>query len=500
MATKMQQDTQYIEDLKQRGWEVIVGLEMHAQLATKSKLFSPASNRFGDEPNTNIHPICLGLPGTLPTLNKEAVRMAVTLGCALGSTIAPISRFDRKSYFYPDSPRNFQITQFYKPILLGGKLFDEESGLTFPLDRAHLEDDAGMLKHFQGWAGVDYNRAGAPLIEIVSEPCIHSPYQARRYVTTLREALLYLGVSNCNLERGEIRFDVNVSVRPVGESTLRPKAEIKNMNSITNMEAALQSEIDRQIALYESNPEKDPAEVMPQTTYRYDPDRKETVRMRAKETASDYRYFPEPDLPPVLIDQAFIDRIASNLPELAPQKKHRYKTTLGLSDYQIQTLLDDLEICRFFEEALKQICSPSKLASSLVNWITVEFLGRLNEKHLSFKESEIRPSDVAQLVNMIDHGDITGKIAKKIADEMVALPGTAPEQIISSNPNYRPVDNIDQITTWIDDVLAQNPTAMEDYKNGKNKAYGFLVGQVMAKSRGAAKPDTVNRILKEKLL
>lgn len=492
-------DQEFTLELEKKGWQAVIGLEMHAQLATKSKLFSPAANRFGDEPNTNIHPICLGLPGTLPKLNKEAVRMAVMLGCALGSKIASKSRFDRKSYFYPDSPRNFQITQFYEPILTGGSLLDEESGMHFAIDRAHLEDDAGMLKHFQGWAGVDYNRAGAPLIEIVSTPCMHSPYAARRYVTALREILLYLGVSKANMERGEIRIDVNVSVRVIGEEGFRPKAEIKNMNSITNMQLALCSEIQRQIALYEQNPSKDPQEVMPQTTYRYDPDRKETIRMRSKETAADYRYFPEPDLPAILIDAPFIERIAATLPELAKDKKERYKTTLGLSQYQIQTLLDDLSICHFFEQALKHICSPAKLASSLVNWITVEFLGRINERQLSLQESGVKPAYVAQLVNMIDHGDITGKIAKKIADEMVECPEKSPEQIIASNPNYRPVDDQTQIETWVKEVLESNPAAIEDFKMGKKKAYGFLVGQVMAKSRGAAKPDTVNRLLQEKL-
>lgn len=494
-----QLDQDFIQKLEDKGWQAVIGLEMHAQLATKSKLFSPAANRFGAEPNTNIHPICLGLPGTLPKLNKEAVRMAVMLGCALGSKIAPRSRFDRKSYFYPDSPRNFQITQFYEPIITGGSVTDEESGLQFAIDRAHLEDDAGMLKHFHGWAGVDYNRAGAPLIEVVSMPCMHSPYAARRYVTALREVLLYLGVSHANMERGEIRIDVNISVRKIGEQTLRPKAEIKNMNSISNMESALHSEISRQIALYEQHPDKSPEEVMPQTTFRYDPDRKETIRMRTKESAADYRYFPEPDLPAILIDAPFIERISATLPELAREKKQRYKSTLHLSDYQIQTLLDDLSICRFFEKALKQICSPEKLASSLVNWITVEFLGRVNEKQLSLEESGVKPGHVAQLVNMIDHGDITGKIAKKIADEMVASPEKSPEQIIESNPNYRPVDNKEQIETWVQEVLDANPSAVTDYKGGKNKAYGFLVGQVMAKSRGAAHPETVNKLLKERL-
>ena len=480
-------------------WEAVIGLEAHAQLDTQSKLFSPAPSRFGDEPNTNVDPISLGLPGTLPKLNKDAVRRAVALGCALGAQIAPYSRFDRKSYFYPDSPRNYQITQFYKPILWGGSITDEESGRCFALDRAHLEDDAGMLKHFHEFAGVDYNRAGMPLIEIVSKPCIHTPQQARRYLLTLKQILQYMGVCQANMERGELRIDANISVRRQGEQELRPKAEIKNMNSVSNLEAALEQEIKRQIALYEAHPDQEPTELMGQTTYRWDPDRRDTVKMRAKESAADYRYFPDPDLPPIVLDQAFITKIEQSLPELPRLKKARFQKTLSLTSYQIETLMDERAICLFFEEALKETSSPTKMASSLCNWITVELMGRLHEKGLRLSESKIKPEHMAQLVNMLEHGQITGKIAKKVADDMVAHPGTSPNKIVAENSDYRPINDPSQIEAWVDEVLREQAQAAQDFLHGKGKAYGFLVGQVMALSRGKADPELVNRLLKEKL-
>lgn len=482
-------------------WEVIIGLETHAQLNTQTKLFSPAPNRFGDEPNTNIHPVCLGLPGTLPVLNKEAVRKAVQIGCALGSKISTFSRFDRKSYFYPDSPRNFQITQFYHPILLGGEIRTvlDDQFISFEIERAHLEDDAGMLKHFQSFAGIDYNRAGAPLIEIVSKPCMHSPKEARAYISALKSILEYIGASECNMEEGHLRIDVNVSVRPYGETTLRPKAEIKNMNSITNLELALQAEIDRQIALYESHPLENPQTLMKQATYRWDPELKQTIKMRSKETAADYRYFPEPDIPAIKIDDAFIQKIRQTLPELPQEKKERFIQKLHLSEYQADTLISDKKLCIFYESGISSLSNAEKLAQSLCNWVCVEFVGRFSEHNKGLTSSGISPKDIAQLVNMIDSGIITGKIAKKVADEMCEHIGVSPEKIVSENPDYRPVSDQSQIEQWVREVLAQNPQAIEDYRAGKGKAYGFLVGQVMAKSRGKADPSVVNALLKENL-
>ncbi|NCF70496.1 MAG: Asp-tRNA(Asn)/Glu-tRNA(Gln) amidotransferase subunit GatB, partial [Chlamydiales bacterium] len=282
-----------------KDWEIIIGLEIHVELNTQSKLFSPAANRFGDEPNNNIGVVCTGQPGALPVLNKEAVKKAVQIGLALQANINLLSKFDRKSYFYPDSPRNFQITQLDKPIVMGGEVKCEVEGeeKIFQINRAHLEDDAGMLKHFSKFAGVDYNRAGVPLLEIVSEPCLHSAKDASAYAQAIRSIVQYVGASDCNMEEGSLRFDANISVRKRGEEGLRNKIEVKNMNSFSNLELAIEQETIRQINLYNRYSDKDPSEVIEQATYRWDPEQQTTVLMRKKEDAEDYRYFPEPDLP-----------------------------------------------------------------------------------------------------------------------------------------------------------------------------------------------------------
>ena len=358
-------------------WETVIGLEIHSELNTKSKLFSVAPNRFGDEPNTNITEVCTGMPGALPVLNKEAVRKAVQLGCALQAEVAKFSKFDRKSYFYPDSPRNFQITQFDQPIVLGGHVVAEVDGeeKTFEIDRVHLEDDAGMLKHYSGFAGVDYNRAGVPLVEIVSKPCIHTPKEAVAYAMAIKAILQYLDASDCNMEEGSLRFDANISVRIKGEEGLRNKAEIKNMNSFYNMQMALESEIKRQIKLYEDNPDASPDELMGQATYRWDPEKKETIMMRRKEHADDYRYFPEPDLVPIVLTEEYIENIRAALPELPLQRERRYVKDLQLAPDAAFVLTSDKLLADYFEEALK-ICNRPRLTC---NWLIVEFAGRFKE-------------------------------------------------------------------------------------------------------------------------
>ena len=306
-------------------WQPVIGLEIHAQLNTNSKLFSSAANHFGDEPNTNISTVCTGQPGALPVLNKKAVHKAVLFGCAVNSEISLSSQFDRKSYFYPDSPRNFQITQFYKPILIGGTIVADVGGSLkhFSINRSHLEDDAGTLKHFSTFTGVDYNRAGVALIEIVSDPCMHTPKEAVAYSMAIKAILEYLDVSDCNMDEGSFRIDCNISVRRKNEQILRTKIEIKNLNSFNNMEMALESEIRRQIREYTLHPQKDFYEVISQGTYRFDPEKKETILMREKEDADDYRYFPEPDLPPILLKEEEIQAIKANLPELPYQRYNR---------------------------------------------------------------------------------------------------------------------------------------------------------------------------------
>lgn len=475
-------------------WEAVIGLEIHVQLNTKSKLFSSAPNHFGDDPNTNITEVCTGLPGSLPVLNKEAVKKAVQFGCAVRGEIAKYSRFDRKSYFYPDSPRNFQITQFSHPIVLGGKLTTEMNGkeVSFKIDRAHLEDDAGMLKHFTHFSGVDYNRAGCPLIEIVSEPCMHSPEEAVAYATAIKAILEYLDVSDCNMEEGSLRIDTNISVRPKGEKALRNKIEIKNMNSFSFMEIALKAEIHRQIEAYLANPELAPEKVIMQETHRFDP-KKGIVLMRSKETAKDYRYFPEPDLPPIFLTQEFIEKIAADLPELPLDRKRRYVKEFNLAEHQAFNLVADKTVADYFEAALKS-CSNAK---SLSNWLLVEFPGRLKDLGKTVISQGISPSHVAELVNLIELGTITGKIAKSVADEMVAHPEKKPSQIVAENPDYQTLNNQDEIKGYVAEVLAANPDSIRDYKSGREKAFAFLVGQVMKLCKGKASPQLVNELLKE---
>lgn len=478
-------------------WEPVIGLEIHVQLNTKSKLFSSAPNRFGDEPNTNISVVCTGQPGALPVLNKEAVRKAVQFGLSVGSDIALVSKFDRKSYFYPDSPRNFQITQFEKPILSGGTVtaFVEGETKTFRINRAHLEDDAGMLKHFTTFAGVDYNRAGAPLIEIVSEPCIHSAKEASAYASAIRSIMLYLDVSDGNMEEGSLRVDVNISVRPKGSKELRPRIEIKNMNSFSFLEMAVESEMKRQVALYENNPNAAPEELITPGTYRWDPETKETVLMRRKESADDYRYFPEPDLVPVVLTAQYIEEIKNSLPELPYDRYNRYLADLKLTPYAASLLINDKPLCDYFEEALKILPSPRLLC----NWITVEFTGRLKESGQTLNSLKIPPAHVAKLVEMIESGQITGRIAKQVADDMVQSPGLDPETIVKQNPDYSPVSDTSEIEPIVDQVLNENPQSIADYKAGREKAFAFLVGQVMKLTRGKASPAVVNALILKKI-
>lgn len=478
-------------------WEAVIGLEIHVELNTKSKLFSQAPNHFGDEPNTNITEICTGQPGALPVLNKEAVRKAVQFGCAIQAEIAKFSKFDRKSYFYPDSPRNFQITQYDQPIVKGGTVIAEVDGeeKSFAVNRVHLEDDAGMLKHFSTFAGVDYNRAGCPLIEIVSEPCIHTPQEAVAYAMMVKAILQYIDVSDCNMEEGSLRIDTNVSVRPKGEKGLRNKIEIKNMNSFSFMEMALKSEIHRQIEEYLHNPDVPSDQVIQQATYRWDPEKKETVLMRRKETADDYRYFPEPDLVPIILTDAYIEETRQSLPELPLQRERRYVRDFNLSRHQAFILISEKALADYFEQAL-QTCSNAR---SLANWLLVEFVGRLKDSGESILSVGIKPEHVATLIHLIDQGKITGRIAKSVADDMVARPGIDPAIIVADNPDYQPLNDQAEIERYVDKVLVENEQSIADYKAGRDKAFAFLVGQVMKLCRGKASPQLVNALLKERI-
>ena len=478
-------------------WQPVIGLEIHAQLNTNSKLFSSAANHFGDEPNTNISTVCTGQPGALPVLNKKAVHKAVLFGCAVNSEISLSSQFDRKSYFYPDSPRNFQITQFYKPILIGGTIVADVGGSLkhFSINRSHLEDDAGTLKHFSTFTGVDYNRAGVALIEIVSDPCMHTPKEAVAYSMAIKAILEYLDVSDCNMDEGSFRIDCNISVRRKNEQILRTKIEIKNLNSFNNMEMALESEIRRQIREYTLHPQKDFYEVISQGTYRFDPEKKETILLRDKEDAEDYLYFLEPDLPPIVLKEEEIQAIKANLPELPYQGYNRYLQELELPVSSAAFLINDKKLADYFEEALRTCPSPK----SVCNWMIVEFAGRFKDTGNSLICSGIQPGDVGKLVKLIESNTITGKIAKSVADDMFKSPGTDPEQIVKQNPDYQPLQDISSITVLVEKVLENNPQSIADFHAGKARAFDFLVGQVMKLCKGKASPSIVTKILTKKL-
>ncbi|MBT3394067.1 MAG: Asp-tRNA(Asn)/Glu-tRNA(Gln) amidotransferase subunit GatB [Waddliaceae bacterium] len=479
------------------GWEAVIGLEIHVGLNTASKLFSGAPNRFGDEPNTNITGVCTGEPGALPVLNEAAVEKAVRFGCAVGGDVQHFSTFDRKSYFYPDTPRNYQITQFFEPILRGGTVTADvgDVPMTFAIESAHLEDDAGMLKHFSTFAGVDYNRAGIPLLEIVSEPCMHSPQEAVAYATMIRAIMHYIDASDCNMEEGSLRFDANISVRKKGEKALRNKIEIKNMNSFSFMEMAVDAEIHRQIKEYIKNGDKDHSEVITSATYRWDSENKKTVLMRRKEEAHDYRYFPEPDLLPIQLSDEYIKDIRKTLPELPYDKEKRYLSDYDLSHKNAAFLVSEKTIADYFEEGLKA-CSNAK---NLCSWIIVEFAGRLKDTGKNITDSGISAKNVASLVNLIDEGTITGKIAKKVADDMLSAPEKSPADIVAENPEYQPVHDEEEIEKLVDAVIAENTQAIENYKAGNKRAFGSLVGAVMKLSNGKASPQVVNSLLHKKI-
>lgn len=477
--------------MTKHGWEPVIGLEIHAELNTKSKLFSTAPNRFGDEPNTNISEVCTGQPGALPVLNKEAVRKAVQFGLAINATICTFSKFDRKSYFYPDSPRNFQITQYDEPIVRGGTVVAEvgDHEMQFAVNRVHLEDDAGMLKHFPTFAGVDYNRAGVPLIEIVSEPCMHSALEAQSYAMAVKAILQYIDASDCNMEEGSLRFDVNVSVRKKGETALRNKIEIKNLNSFNYLYQSIESEIARQIAAYERG------ETIAQATYRWDVEKKETVLMRRKEQADDYRYFPEPDLVPIILSTEYIESIKATLPELPLQRERRYVHSLNLPEDTAFTLTYDKPTADYFEEALKYTSN----AKTLANWILVEFAGRFKDTGKSLPSSGISSRHVGELVDLIEKGVINGKIAKSVADVMMEHPHKSPKQIVDDNPDFKPMDDTQEVERIVTKILDANPQSIVDFKAGRDKAFAFLVGQVMKETRGKAPPQLVNDLIKTKI-
>ena len=474
-------------------WEPVIGLEIHAQLATRSKIFSGASTAYGAPPNTQACAVDLGLPGVLPVLNGEVVRMAIRFGLAVGATVAPRSVFARKNYFYPDLPKGYQISQYELPIVGRGHveiLLENGERKRIGVTRAHLEEDAGKSLHedFHGYTGIDLNRAGTPLLEIVSEPDLRSARQAVAYMKKLHTLVRYLGICDGNMQEGSFRCDANVSIRPVGEPGFGTRTEIKNLNSFRFVERAIGYEIERQIDVLEGGGE------VVQETRLYDPGRDETRPMRSKEEAMDYRYFPDPDLLPLEISEAMIEEVRTQLPELPDAKRQRFTEQYGISAYDAGVIAATREMADFFEDAVRRLPGQAKLVA---NWVMGELAAALNRDNLEIAESPVNAERLAALLARITDNTISGKIAKEVFEAMWAGQGTADE--IIETRGLRQITDSSAIEAMIDEILAANPQQIEQYRAGKTKVLGFFVGQVMKASRGKANPAQVNALLKAKL-
>ena len=474
-----------------KNWEAVIGLEIHVQLSTKSKLFSGASTNFGALPNTQACNIDLALPGVLPVLNEEVLRMAIKLGKALNANINSPTSFARKNYFYPDSPKGYQISQMDKPIVEKGYLDIEVEGVKkrIGVTRAHLEEDAGKSLHddFEGQSGIDLNRAGTPLLEIVSEPEINTPQEAVAYLKSIHSIIRYLEISDGNMAEGSMRCDANVSVRRKGDEELGTRTETKNVNSFRFVEKAIQYEIERQIHELESG------NLIVQETRLYDSQQNTTRPMRSKEFANDYRYFPEPDLLPIKLEKDFIDEVISTMPEMPEQKRERFISEYNLSSYDADLLALDKDLADFFEEVSKVSGSP-KLSA---NWIMGDLSAQLNNENLNIQDSKISSEKLGELIIRINDGTISGKIAKDVFEKIWISGGEVDETI--QKEGLEQVTNLDEIESMIDEVIRSNPQQLSQYKAGKDRLFGFFVGQVMKASEGKANPKQVNDILKEKL-
>lgn len=479
-----------MEDLREK-YEVVIGLEVHAQLKTNTKIFAPDGCEFGNEQNTQISPITLGMPGVLPVLNRAVVDMGILTGLALNCEIANKCKFDRKQYFYPDLPKGYQISQYDEPIC--GKGYLMVNGKKIGITRAHLEEDAGKLVHAgaDGLAGssyslVDLNRAGTSLLEIVSEPDMRSPQEAREYMEELRNIVRYVGVCDGNLEEGSMRCDANISIMPKGSNKFGTRAEIKNVNSFKALERALEYEIDRQIELVEDGEE------VVQETRLWDDNAGVTRSMRGKEDAHDYRYFPEPDLMPLEISQEWIDRVKATMPELPEQKRQRYMD-LGLSEYDASVIVAQYELAMFFDEVLKAGGNP-KIA---VNFLMGEVAAYLKEQKLSINETKLTPENLVELISLIEKATISNNIGKQIIVEMMETGEKA--SAIVEKKGLSQISDTGAIKEIAQKIIDANPSQVEAYRGGKDKLFGFFVGQVMKETKGRANPQSVNQILKELL-
>ena len=476
-------------------YETVIGLEVHTQLMTHSKIFCSCSTTFGAAPNSNTCPVCEGMPGVLPVLNKQVVEFAVRAGLATGCAIANQSIFARKNYFYPDLPKAYQISQYELPIAEHGWIDITVGGVhkRIGLTRIHMEEDAGKLLHeYPGepagkFSYVDFNRCGTPLLEIVSEPDMRSPEEAKEYLTTLKNILEYLEVSDCNMEEGSLRCDANVSLRPVGAEQFGTKVEIKNMNSFRNVQRALEYEVERQTLMLESG------QTIVQETRLWDADRGMTFSMRSKEEAHDYRYFPDPDLLPVNVSDDWIERVRRELPELATAKRQRFVSAYGLPEYDAEVLTASKHLAAYFEECVRLF--PQ--AKAVSNWVMGDIMRELNAKNADIRNCPVTPAHLAAMLKLMDAGTISGKIAKTVFDEMYAN-GKMPDEIVKEKGLVQ-ISDESALDGIIASVIAANPNSVQEYRSGKAKAFGFFVGQVMKATQGKANPQVVNTLLKQKL-
>lgn len=469
-------------------FEIIIGLEVHVELLTRSKMFCGCSTKFGQPPNTQVCPVCMGMPGVLPVINLKAIELAMKTAIAFHSKISSYCRFARKNYFYPDLPKNYQISQYEQPIGMGGYI--EVDGKKVRLKRVHLEEDAGKLIHSEkgeNFSFVDFNRSGIPLLEIVSEPDINSPEEAEKYLLTLKQILEYLEISDCNMEEGSLRCDANISVREKGENQLGVKTEVKNMNSFKSVRKALTFEARRQIDLLKKG------EKIIQETRLWNENLQITEGMRSKEEAHDYRYFPEPDLVPVEIDREWIERVKKTIGELPAERKERFIKNYDLSDYDALLLTSKKEIGDYFEKCLEKF-NKSKIVA---NWIMGDLMAILKEKKIEINNSPMTPEYLVELLTLIDEKKITGTIGKEVLVDVFET-GKSPSEIVKEK-NLVQIQDEDFISKVIEEIIKANPQPVEDYKNGKEKAIGFLIGQVMKKTKGKANPQIVKKVLIEYL-
>lgn len=475
-------------------YEVVIGLEVHAQLKTQSKIFCPCSTEFGKPANENTCPICLGMPGVLPVLNKKALQLAMRACLSTNCSIAPMNRFARKNYFYPDLPKGYQISQFELPLGLNGHINIQINGTKkrIGLTRIHMEEDAGKLIHGEnlgspGKSYVDFNRTGVPLVEIVSEPDLRSAEEAREYLIQLKAILDYAEVSDCNMEEGNLRCDVNVSLRPEGQKKLGTRTEIKNLNSFRFVQRAIEYEIDRQIKILEQG------DLVIQETRLYDSNKGITFSMRSKEKAHDYRYFPEPDLVPVVIDDEWIKETKASLPELPEQKKERFIQNYKIPEYDARVLTVSRAIADFYEKSVLLYPKPKTIS----NWIMGELLRELKNDAQEIENCFVKPEGLTNLLKLIDEGIISAKMAKTVFEDMYHS-GKSAEEIVTEKGLMQITDSL-TIENLVDKILQLNAEQVEQYKNGKEKVFGFLVGQIMKETKGQANPALVNTLLKERI-